>query len=131
MLDDRDTPTSRDNRAPVWNTRRTHAAWRAYLGDLRDAPPVYAAPARQTDYAGLPPAYTFVGDGEPFCHETLAYVDALNRAGVPARADVYPVRVHAFDMLTPWRAVSRRAVAAFEAAYRDAAAKYRSEQTMD
>ena len=27
MIDDRDTKTSRDNHAPVWNTRRNHSAW--------------------------------------------------------------------------------------------------------
>ncbi len=91
MLDDRDTDSSRDNRAPVWNTKRNHRGWKAYLGELygKEVPP-YAAPARQTDYTNLPPAYTFVGDIEPFYCETLAYVEHLRRAGVPAKADVYP-----------------------------------------
>lgn len=102
MLDDRDTDSSRDNRAPVWNTKRNHRGWKAYLGELygKEVPP-YAAPARQTDYTNLPPAYTFVGDIEPFYCETLAYVEHLRRAGVPAKADVYPRCFHAFDMLLP------------------------------
>lgn len=125
MLDDRDTPSSRDNHAPVWNTRRNHRGWRSYLGTLsgQDVPP-YAAPARQTDYRGLPPAYTFVGDIEPFYDETLTYMENLKAAGVEASVDVYPGCFHAFDMLTPWRRVSRRAAAAFEAWYRDAAQRY-------
>ena len=125
MLDDRDTPSSRDNRALVWNTRRNHAAWKRYLGPLwgGEVPP-YAAPARQTDYAGLPPAYTFVGDIEPFYCETVDYVERLRRAGVEARLDVYPGCFHAFDMLTPFRRVSRAAAAAFEARYRYAAEHY-------
>lgn len=47
MLDDRDTDSSRDNRAPIWNTRRNHWAWKKYLGALwgKDVP-AYAAPAR-------------------------------------------------------------------------------------
>ena len=31
MIDDRDTDSSRDNHAPVWNTRLNHMGWRAYL----------------------------------------------------------------------------------------------------
>lgn len=117
MLDDRDTDSSRDNHGISWNTRRNHAAWKLYLRDVPGTPPAYAAPARAADLAGLPPAYTFVGDREPFYCETLAYVDGLRRAGVPARVDVYPSGFHAFDMLLPFRRVSRRAVAAFERQY--------------
>ena len=64
MLDDRDTETSRDNHGKVWNTRRNHFGWRCYLrGQKRDGLSPYTAPARLTDFSGLPPAYTFVGDG--------------------------------------------------------------------
>ena len=109
----------------MWNTRRNHAAWKRYLGPLwgGEVSP-YAAPARQTDYAGLPPAYTFVGDIEPFYCETVDYVERLRRAGVEAHLDVYPGCFHAFDMLTPFRRVSRAAAAAFEAHYRYAAEHY-------
>lgn len=127
MLDDRDTDSSRENHGHVWNTRRNHAAWGLYLRDLRsqgNAPPVYAAPARQTDYTGLPPAYTFVGSGEPFLCETLAYVRHLKAAGVPARADVYKTDIHAFDMLLPWRTLSHIAARRFERQYLYAAKHY-------
>lgn len=125
MLDDRDTASSRDNRAPVWNTRRNHFGWRAYLGELygKDVP-AYAAPARQTDYAGLPPAYTFVGTEEPFYCETLTFVERLRAAGVAAEVDVYPDCFHAFDMLLPFKKVSKIAAARFEAQYEYAAAHY-------
>ena len=58
-------------------------------------------PLRQYGRRGsfLPPAYTFVGDGEPFTAETLQYVENLKKAGVEAKADVYPTDVHAFDIL--------------------------------
>lgn len=126
MIDDRDTASSRNNRAPVWNTRRNHRAWKAYLGDLwgTDAVPPYAAPARAEDLAGLPPAYTFVGDIEPFYCETLSYVERLREAGVEAAVDVYPGCFHAFDMLLPFNRVSKQAIAAFEEHYRYAAAHY-------
>ena len=115
MLDNFDTESSRDNHGKIWNTRRNHAAWRLYLRENagRVVSP-YAAPAGQTDLRGLPPCYTFVGDGEPFYTETLRYVERLNAAGVPAAVDVYPTNVHAFDMLYPDREVSRAAIAAFE-----------------
>ncbi|MBQ9942405.1 MAG: alpha/beta hydrolase [Christensenellaceae bacterium] len=124
MLDDRPTESSRDNHAPVWNTRRNKAAWKQYLRSLEEGEiPPYAAPARQNDYAGLPPAYTFVGDVEPFYCETLTYIENLQKAGVAARVDVYPGCFHAFDMLTPWRKVSKQAAKAFEEAYVQAAEK--------
>ena len=61
----------------------------------------YASPARETDYSGLPPCYTFVQDGEPFYEETLTYVRNLQEAGVEASVDVYHGDVHAFDMFRP------------------------------
>lgn len=105
MIDNLDTETSRDNHAKIWNTRRNHQAWRLYLrGDAR-SPQVspYAAAARQTDYSGLPPAYTFVGTAEPFYAETQALVEALRAANVRAEMDVYEGMYHAFDMMEPDR----------------------------
>lgn len=117
MLDCFDTPSSRDNHAHVWNTKRNHDAWRLYLKgvDMKNVPP-YASPARQTDYSGLPPCYTFVCEGESFRDETLAYVENLKKAGAEAHADVWPCRTHAFDMLLPFLPVSRRAIRRFEEA---------------
>ncbi len=129
MIDDRDTDSSRDNHAPVWNTKRNHAAWKMYLGELhgKDVSP-YAAPSRQTDYSGLPPAYTFVGDIEPFYCETLTYIDNLKKAGLEAKVDVYPKCFHAFDMLMPFKKVSKKAIAEFEKQYLYAVEKYFSKQ---
>lgn len=135
MLDDRDTETSRDNHAPCWNTRRNHWGWRKYLRGLSaDVPvPVYASPARQADYRGLPPAYTFVGDIEPFYAETHAYIRNLKQAGVEASVDTYgdryPGCFHAFDMLTPWRKVSRQAISRFEERFEYALSHYFAKQS--
>ena len=129
MIDDQDTESSRDNHGISWNTRRNHAAWKLYLRDLKGSePPCYAAPARRKDYAGLPPAYTFVGDKEAFYCETRAYAEKLKQAGVPAQVDVYPTGFHAFDMLLPFRRISREAIAAFEKQYLYAAEHYFAEQ---
>lgn len=128
MLDHRDTDSSRNNHGISWNTKRNHAAWKLYLRGIKGDIPPLASPALQSDYSGLPPAYTFVGDREPFYCETLAYIENLKKAGVPAHADVYPTGFHAFDMLLPFRKISRRAVAAFEKRYLYAAGHCRAAQ---
>lgn len=125
MLDDRDTETSRENHGRVWNTRRNHLAWRLYLrGTNRAQLSPYAAPARLTDFSGLPPAYSFVADSEPFYAETVRYFDSLRAAGVPAKLDVYHTNMHAFDMMRPRDAQSVAAAEAFERQFADARARY-------
>ena len=100
MLDCFDTPSSRDNHGHNWNTRRNHWGWKHYLGDMYGSPsvPKYASPSRETDYSGLPPAYTYVLDGEPFLDETRAYIRSLQEAGVEAAVDVYHGDFHGFDV---------------------------------
>lgn len=128
MLDHRDTDSSRNNHGISWNTKRNHAAWKLYLRDVSGKIPPYASPARQTDYSSLPPTYTFVGDQEPFYCETLTYIENLKKAGVPAYVDVYPTGFHAFDMLLPFRRISRQAITEFEKQYLYAAEHYRAAQ---
>lgn len=125
MLDDRDTETSRDNHGRGWNTRRNHLAWRLYLrGTDRARLSPYAAPARLTDFAGLPPAYSFVADEEPFYAETARYFDRLRAAGIPAELDIYHTDLHAFDMMRPRDAQSIAAAEAFERRFAAAQARY-------
>ena len=128
MLDHRDTDSSRNNHGVSWNTRRNHVAWRLYLRAVEGEIPPYASPARQTDYRNLPPAYTFVGNREPFYCETVTYIENLRKAGVPARVDVYPTGFHAFDMLLPFCRISRQAIEAFEKQYAYAAEHDRAAQ---
>ena len=115
MIDNFDTDSSRDNHGKVWNTRRNHMAWKLYLRKdaHKDVSP-YAAASRENDYTGLPPTYTFVGDGEPFYCETLKYIDDLRKACVPAEVDVYNTNMHAFDMMRPGLEISRKAAEKFE-----------------
>ncbi|MBR6378260.1 MAG: alpha/beta hydrolase fold domain-containing protein [Oscillospiraceae bacterium] len=130
MLSNLDTESSRDNHGRIWNTRRNHFGWRLYLRkDARKAVSPYAAPANQTDYRNLPPCYTFVGAGEPFYVETLAYVENLKRASVEARADVYPMDMHAFDLLRD-DALSREAIQRFEAQFEKALEHLRKKSKM-
>ncbi len=131
MLDNLDTDSSRDNHGRIWNTRRNHLGWKMYLrGKAKDEVDPYAAAARGTNYAGLPPAYTFVGNGEPFYSETLKYVEDLKAAGVPAEADVYPSDMHAFDMLTPEKEISRQAAERFNEKFEYAMRNYFREQNI-
>lgn len=115
MLDDRDTETSRNNHGRVWNTRRNHLAWRLYLrGTDRARLSPYAAPARLEDFGRLPPAYSFVGNGEPFYAETVRYFERLKAAGIPAELDIYHTNMHAFDMIQPDAPLSAAAAEAFD-----------------
>ena len=128
MIDNQDTDSSRDNHGISWNTKQNHAAWKLYLRNITGEIPAYAAPARETNYCNLPPAYTFVGNREAFYCETLAYIQRLQEAGVAARVDVYPTGFHAFDMLLPFRSISKRAIMAFERHYLYAAEHYTAAQ---
>lgn len=111
MIDCYDTESSRDNHGYIWNTRRNHYGWKKYLANMdrtKDIP-AYASPSRQTDYKNLPPAYTFVCDGEPFYSETLTYIDKLKEADIDAKVDIYHGKTHAFDMMLPWLAMTKQA----------------------
>ena len=111
MLDDRcATASALDNNAPVWDSVTNRNAWKVYLGDLAgsDEVPPYAAPARAADLSGLPPAFTYVGDLEPFRDEVVAYVERLRAAGVPVEFQVVPGAYHGFDVVAPGAPVSRR-----------------------
>ena len=103
MIDNLDTASSANNHNKIWNTQRNHLAWKLYLREDVKSSQVspYAAAARATNLAGLPPAYTFVCTDEPFYAETLAFVEALRSAGVSADVDVYQGLYHAFDILEP------------------------------
>ena len=100
MLDDRPTETSKNNDAPVWNTKSNIAAWKLYLGDDygTDRVSKYAAPARETDFSGLPPTLTFIGSIDPFLAETQSYVDSLRAAGIPVMFKILEGGFHSFDI---------------------------------
>ena len=130
MLDNFDTDSSRDNHGKIWNTRRNHFGWRMYLRkDAKNDVSPYASPSRQTDYKNLPPAYTFVGDGEPFYIETLTFIDNLKKAGVEASVDVYKTNFHAFDMIKPKLEISMKAAAKFNEKFEYAMRHYFAENS--
>lgn len=112
MLDDRNiTPSSyaiEDTR--VWNRDANLAGWNAYLSGGAGGPdvPIYAAPARATDLAGLPPAIITVGDLDMFVDEDIAYAQALLHAGVPTELHVYPGAFHGSSVFVPDSDTSQR-----------------------
>lgn len=116
MLDDRDTETSARNFSPGWNTVQNHIAWKLYLRDAYGTDDVskYAAPARETDYRDLPPAYTFCCTAEPFLAETKTFIENLRAAGVAAELDIYDGLIHGFDVITPHIKAARDAARRFE-----------------
>ncbi|MFD8595571.1 alpha/beta hydrolase fold domain-containing protein [Kitasatospora sp. NPDC059646] len=116
MLDDRGGTASARQQAgrDTWDATSNATAWQAALGHRYGTPdlPPYAAPARATDLAGLPPAYLEVGSAETFRDEVVAYANALWQSGGNAELHVWPGAYHGFDTLAPNAAVSRAAVAA-------------------
>ena len=115
MLDDRNrTVSSHAISEPwVWNRAANVAGWDAYLAGRAgsDGVSAYAAPARATDLAGLPPAYINVGTLDLFLDEDIAYAQALTAAEVPVELHVYPGAFHGSPGLVPGAAISKRWVA--------------------
>ena len=97
MLDDRmESESSRDNNAPVWDSKKNMAAWELYLRDMEEDIPVYAAPGREKDLRGMPPALGIVGDLEPVKDETVLYFARMKKAGIPVSLRVYHGCFHGF-----------------------------------
>ena len=91
MLDDRQrTPSMQADGLYVWGAGSNDFGWRSYLGPLygTDHVPPYAAAARATDLAGLPPTCVVVGSIDGFRDEDIDYAQRLNQAGVSCEPHV-------------------------------------------
>ena len=103
MLDDRNTvPDPHLSASPtMFSYPFNLTAWSAVLGEAMgtDAVPPTAAPARNTDFTDLAPAYIEVGEMDIFRDEDVAYAQALWRSGVSTELHVHPGFPHAFDVL--------------------------------
>lgn len=115
MIDDRNvTLSSREITDPrVWNREANLFGWRSYVGESIGSEGVspYAAVARATDLAGLPPAYIPVGTQDLFVDEDMAYAQRLMQAGVLTELHVYPGAFHGSEGYAPAAALSRRFLA--------------------
>lgn len=110
MIDNlHDTPSGQYTNHPVWNQRTSFNSWEMYLDGVpgKDASP-YAAAARATDLAGLPPAYICVGAEDLFRDEDIDYARRLMAAGVACELSVYPGLFHGGDSFMPQAAISQR-----------------------
>ena len=110
MLDDRQQTPSSTWTTPVWPQIANEYAWRAYLGDHPDEVTAYAAPARASDLAGLPPTMVIVGSADRFVDEDLAYASRLMHAGVLTDVRVYGGAPHGFDIVGADSSISTAAV---------------------
>ncbi len=111
-LDDRLTSASMTafTDTPLWNRPNAVASWDHYLGAGRagtDEVSIYAAPARATDLAGLPPAYVSVMHFDPLRDEGIAYALALLGAGVTVELHLFPGTFHG-SALIQHAAISQR-----------------------
>jgi triacylglycerol lipase len=108
MLDDRQTtPSIGAKGLYVWGAESNEFGWRSYLGGLygSDDVPPYAAAARATTLAGLPPSCVVVGSIDGFRDEDVDYALRLNQAGVPCELHVIAGLPHAYQMAPDSQAV--------------------------
>ncbi len=119
MLDDRNTSVSSHqiDRIGVWDRTSNITAWDALLGPARGGPEVspYAAPARASELAGLPPAFIDVGSADVFRDEAVEYASRIWQAGGNAELHVWPGAFHGYDVFTPDTALARATKAARDA----------------
>lgn len=116
LLDDRTvTPDRLLGSGPLWSYEANRAAWAAVLGRPLDAEPAhapaYAAPARASDVAGLPPTYLEVAGIDVVRDEGLTFGARLARVGISVEMHLHAGAPHAFDLLAPDAAVTQRALA--------------------
>ena len=103
MLDDRTTRRTDIDQSSLrlWNSRSNLLGWRSYLGYEPGSGnvPDYAAPARRSDLAGLPPTWIGVGTCDLFHDEDVTYAHRLDAVGVPCTLKVVEGAFHGFDLV--------------------------------
>ena len=97
---------------PMWSRPAAEKSWEWYLGDAhgRDDVSPYAAPARATDLAGLPPAYVSTMEFDPLRDEGIRYALHMLAAGVSVELHSFPGTFHGSAIMAG-SAVHRREAA--------------------
>lgn len=114
MLDDRNLkPDPLIEPFLTWTYNSNFTGWSAVLGDDLGTDNVSAisAPARCTNFKGLPPTYIEVGDLDIFRNEDISYAGELARAGIPVEMHIHPGAPHGYDRLAPHSKLARQAMA--------------------
>lgn len=106
--------------SPIFDRPAAELMWERYLGPQRTAAPPYAAPARATSLAGLPPTYLLTADIDPLRDEGLAYGLRLITEGVETELHHFPEAFHGFDTTMPTALISQRAWSDYATALRRA-----------
>ena len=103
MIDDQQPhDPARQMYRTTWDSKTNLFGWGLYLRDLHAKGadiPAYAAPARNHDYTDFPPTISFVGTLEPFHMETVAYMAALEAAGIDVRFKAFEGCFHGFEII--------------------------------
>jgi acetyl esterase/lipase len=111
MLDDRTALRTDidESNLRLWNNRANRFGWESYTGHAPGSDEIggIAAPARNDDLSGLPPAWLGVGTLDLFFDEDTAYAHRLVRAGVSCDLEVVHGAFHGFDTIRPSAGVSR------------------------
>lgn len=94
---------------PTWNARCSALGWATYLQNIQGEVPAYASPSLGKNFSHLPPTITYIGSAEPFRDETIAYVDALKKAKVPVKFEVFEGGFHGFEVFGKDEGVGKRA----------------------
>ncbi|OZF42034.1 alpha/beta hydrolase [Rhodococcus sp. 14-2470-1a] len=105
-LDDRLSTTSMTEfvDTPLWHRPNAILSWQYYLGenytgtDDHDVS-IYAAPARATDLAGLPPTYLCTMELDPLRDEGIDYALRLLGAGVSVELHSFPGTFHGSSLV--------------------------------
>lgn len=113
MLDDRTgstRPALANTGQVLWTAELNRFGWTGLLGVPAGAAkvPAGAVPARAKNLKHLPPTFIAVGTMDLFVHEDIEYAKRLIEAGVPTELQVIPGVFHAFDIVAPNAAASRK-----------------------
>ena len=108
-LDDRmQTASVRFVGTPLVDGSDVARCWDYYLGPDRVDVSPYAAPARATVLASLPPTYVMTAELDPLRDDGLRYAAALLEAGVSVELHQFAGAFHGFDLFPT--AISQRAL---------------------
>jgi len=92
-----------------WDGERTEKMWPLYLQGLQTVTS-YAAPARASDFSGLPATYIMTAEEDPLRDEALTFAERLLAAGVSVEYHHFASTYHGFDVLAPDAGLSKRAL---------------------